>query len=141
MPLELKRHKNGIWYVRGTVIIWREGEHHSIPVFRSTKIRDEAQAGAVLRQIDKETAERNITGREPALTFSQAAARYVKLGGEERFLAKPKAHLGSIRIDQITQEMIDDAGLKAYPNSTATRCARARSATSPWPTCTSASAS
>lgn len=120
MPLELKRHDNGIWYVSGTVAVWRNGKSHSIEVRRSTKCRDERQADAVKRQIENEVAERNITGKEPALTFGQAATRYMKQGGEERFLEKPRAYLGSTRIDEITQEQIDDAGLKAYAN-TATR--------------------
>ena len=121
MPLEIHLHDNGIWYVRGTVAVWRSGKPHSIEIRRSTKVRDRAQAEAIKRQIENEVAERNITGREPALTFSQAAARYVTQGGEERFLAKPRAHLGALRIDQITQQHIDDAAVKAYPNSTATR--------------------
>lgn len=121
MPLKLDQHPNGIWYVTGTVTVWRGGEPHSIEVRRSTRSRDERQADAIKRQIESEVAERNITGKEPALTFSEAAARYVKQGGEERFLAKPKAHLGPIRIDKITQQMIDDEGLKAYPANTATR--------------------
>jgi len=120
MPLELKKHGNGIWYVSGTVAVWRNGQSHSIPIRQSTKCRDEHQADAVKRQIENEVAERNITGKEPAITFSQAAARYVKQGGEARFLEKPKAHLGAYRIDEITQTQIDDAGLKAYGN-TATR--------------------
>lgn len=115
MPLKLEHHDNGFWYVRGTVSVWKNGRPHSVPVNRSTKTRDEAQAGGILRQIEIEVAERNITGREPALSFSAAAARYVKLGGEERFLAKPLAHLGTYPIDQITQQILDDAALKAYP--------------------------
>lgn len=122
MPLEIKRdRKSGIYYVRGTVVVWRGGEPQTEEVRRSTFTRDEAQAEAIKRQIENAVAERNITGREPALTFQQAAARYLNQGGEERFLAKPIAHLGAMRIDQITQQDIDDAGVKAYPNSTATR--------------------
>ena len=121
MPLETRKHPNGVWYVHGTVTVWRGGEPHSIEIRRSTKTRNEAQADAIKRQIENEVAERNITGKEPALTFEQAAARYVKLGGEERFLAKPKLRLGPIRIDQITQAMLDDEALKSYPGSSATR--------------------
>lgn len=122
MPLDIYRHDNGFWYVRGTVSVWRGGQPHSVPVHRSTRSRDQSQAEAIKRQIENEVAERNITGREPALTFAQAAARYIEHGGEERFLAKPKAHLGLMRIDQIAQQDIDDAALRAYPTAaTATR--------------------
>lgn len=118
MPLKCKRHANGFYYVSGTVTVWRGGEPHTIEIRpRSTKVRDEAQADAIKRQIENEAAERNITGREPALTFSQAAERYIKQGGEERFLGKPSLRLGAARIDQITQQMLDDEAFAAYPNA------------------------
>lgn len=121
MPLDLKEHRNGFWYVTGTVVVWRDGQPHSVEVHKSTRTRDKNQADAIKRQIESATAERNITGKEPACTFEEGARRYVKNGGEERFLVKPIAHLGHMRIDAITQEDIDDAGLAVYPNSTATR--------------------
>lgn len=121
MPLKLDLHANGIWYVFGTVTVWRKGQPHSIEVRRSTRCRDEDQADGVRRQIENETAERNISGREPAITFRQAAALYVSQGGEERFLEKPKNRLGGLRIDEITQEAINEAGTLAYPDNTATR--------------------
>jgi integrase len=121
MPLDLRQHDNGIWYVFGTVTIWRKGQPHSVEVRRSTRCRDEEQADGVKRQIENQVAEQNITGREPAITFRQAAALYVKQGGEERFLEKPKNRLGGLRVDEITQQIIDDAGQKAYPDSTSTR--------------------
>lgn len=42
-------------------------------------------------------------------------------GGEARFLDAPKARLGGLRIDQITQQTLDDEANKAYPLNTATR--------------------
>lgn len=116
MSLELKLHANGIWYVYGTVTVWRSGKPHSVEVRRSTKVRDFDQAQAIRRQIENEVAERNITGREPSITFRQAAERYVRQGGEERFLERPLAALGNVRIDEIDQGMIDDAAVKAYAN-------------------------
>ena len=121
MPLDLYTHPNGILYVRGTVTVWRGGEPHPVAVHRSTRTRDPRQAEAIRRQIENEVAERNITGREPALTFAQAAARYLAQGGEARFLARPRAHLGAMRIDAITQADLDDAAVKAYPANADTR--------------------
>lgn len=117
MPLELKLHSNGVWYVYGTVTVWQHGQPNSIEVRRSTRSRDEAQADSIKRQIENEVAERNHTGREPALSFRQAAARYVNQGGEQRYLEKLRHHFGDIRIDQITQQYLDDAAHKAYPNA------------------------
>lgn len=116
MPLKIERHNNGIFYVSGTVAVWRDGQSHSIEVRRSTKTRDENQADAIKRQIENEVAERNITGKEPALTFEQAVKVYVAKGGSDRFLDKPKEYFRQHRIDQITQAMIDDKGLKLYAN-------------------------
>jgi integrase len=121
MPLKLDRHANGVWYMAGTVTVWRNGQPHSVEIRQSTRCRDEAQADGIRRQKEAQVAEQNITGREPAITFRQAAALYVKQGGEERFLEKPKNRLGGMRVDEITQQMIDDAGQRAYPDNTATR--------------------
>lgn len=120
MSLELKQHPTGFWYINGTVTIWRNGRANSQEIRKSTKTRDKREADAIRRQIESAVAERNVTGREPALSFNAAADRYVKNGGECRFLAKPRAAFGRLRIDEITQEMLDDAGTEAYAN-TATR--------------------
>ncbi|RVH74173.1 integrase [Sinorhizobium meliloti] len=126
MPLKITRHDNGIYYVSGTVTVWRNGKPHPVEVRRSTKSRDREQADAIKRQIENEVAERNITGKEPALTFRQAAKRYVEHGGEARFLRATKGGIFELHsrfnrlakkpVDEITQELIDDEGLRAYPN-------------------------
>ena len=80
MPLNLYQHDNGVWYVRGTVTVWRGGQSRSVPVHKSTRCRDEAQADAVKRQIEGEVAERNTRcsiprpGRRPKL-FTKLTAR------------------------------------------------------------------
>ncbi len=116
MPLEIKRHANGYFYVLGTVTVWRDGQSHSIDVRKSTKTKDERQAEGIRRQIENQVAEQNITGKEPALTFRQAVTVYLRKGGSDRFLDKPKAYFGNTPIDQITQNMIDDKGLEEYAN-------------------------
>lgn len=121
MPLELKQHDNGFWYVAGTVTVWRGGKAVSEEVRRSTKTRNRKEADAIKRQIEGSVAEQNITGREPAIPFNAAVDRYVKNGGEDRFLAKLRVAFGRLRIDEITQQMIDDEGMKAYPANSATR--------------------
>ncbi|MER8437602.1 site-specific integrase [Mesorhizobium sp. M1312] len=118
--LELKQRLNRYWYIEGSVTVWRNGRAVSKELRKSTKTRDGREADAIKRQIESAVAEQNITGREPAISFNAAADRYVKNGGEERFLDKPRAAFGRIRIDEITQELLDDEGVKAYPN-TATR--------------------
>lgn len=122
MPLTLTKRSNGYYYVTGTVTIWRNGEPDTIDVRRSTKTRDEKVADGIRRQIENAAAEQSVTGKKPALTFREAAARHVRQGGEARFIALPVAHLGSIPIDRITQQDMDDAAHDAYPTqSTATR--------------------
>lgn len=136
MPLELKLHRNGIWYISGTVTVWRDGRDHSIEVRRSTKVRDQRQADAIKRQIENEVAERNISGKEPSITFRQAAKKYVDNGGEDRFLkaqsvdgsiVRPfKLHhrfdeIANLTVDSIDQDIIDREGTKAYTNSSTRR--------------------
>ncbi|MFB2562462.1 tyrosine-type recombinase/integrase [Rhizobium sp. IMFF44] len=134
MPLKLKRdEKSGIFYVAGSVTIWRDGQPHSIEVRRSTKVRDEAQADAIRRQIENEAAERNITGREPTITFRAGAENYVRNGGEARFLrashkeGEPfRLHsrfdpIASKPLDQIKEELINTEGKKLYPNDSTRR--------------------
>ena len=122
MSLQLKQHDNGFWYVSGTVTVWRGGRSVSQEIRpRSTKTRDRNQADAIRRQIEGSVAEQNITGREPALTFNAAADRYVKNGGQADHLKKPRLAFGNLRIDEISQEMLDDAGVAAYPNSATRR--------------------
>jgi len=116
MPLTLEPDKkSGIYQIRGTVTVWTGGQPRSIEVRRSTRTRNRKEADAIRRQIEGEVSERSITGREPAITFEEAARLYQRKGGEARFLAKPLAHLGDHRIDEIGQPEIDDAALKAYP--------------------------
>ncbi|WP_152045447.1 tyrosine-type recombinase/integrase [Aureimonas psammosilenae] len=117
MSLELKRDpKSGIYQIHGTVTVWKGGEPHSIQIRRSAKTRDKGQADAIKRQIEGEVAERNYTGREPAITFAEAAARYERNGGERRYLTKVVAQLGKLRIDAIGQVEIEDAAFRAYPD-------------------------
>lgn len=121
MPLQLKQAENGYWYVVGTITVWKNGQSDTVELRKSTRTRNKDEADGIRRQIENEAAERNITGKEPAITFREAAERYEKNGGEKRFLAKPIDHLGSKRIDAITQQMIDDAGAKIYQNSATRR--------------------
>lgn len=116
MPLTLKRDRNsGIYYVRGTVTVWKRGRSSSVEVFKSTRTRDKAEADAIRLQIENAAKERNHTGKEPALSFKQASERYKKAGGGERFLEKVENRLGPYPVDEITQSMLDDAALAAYP--------------------------
>ncbi|NTH50518.1 site-specific integrase [Agrobacterium rhizogenes] len=134
MPLKLKRdEQSGIFYVTGSLAIWRNGQPHSLEVRRSTKVRDEAQADAIRRQIENEVAERNITGREPTVTFRAAAEKYVKDGGEARFLRASHKEGDPFRlhsrfdaiaakpIDQISEDLINGEGKKFYPNDSTRR--------------------
>lgn len=115
MPLTLTQRPNGYWYVTGTVTVWRNGEPDTIEVRRSTKTKDESIADGIRRQIENAAAEQSVTNRKPVLSFQEAAERYVKHGGDARFLDKPKHYLGSMRVDMISQQDIDDAAFKAYP--------------------------
>lgn len=134
MPLKLKKDDaSGIWYVSGTVTVWRDGQPHPLEIRRSTKVRDKDQADAIKRQIENEVAERNITGREPIVTFRTAAKKYVANGGEARFLRAShdddspfQLHsrfdvFAGTPLDKITDEVVENEGRKHYPNDATRR--------------------
>ncbi|PZO78482.1 MAG: integrase [Mesorhizobium amorphae] len=115
MPLKVEPHANGIYYISGTLEVWKDGQYHPVEIRRSTRTRNRKDAEAVKRQLEEQATERIHSNREPSPTFSQAAARYLKHGGSERYLEKVKAHLGHRRLDDITQAVLDDAAVVAYP--------------------------
>jgi integrase len=118
MPLTLIRRANGYWYVTGTVTIWRNGQPDTVDVRKSTKTRDEKIADGIRRQIENAAAEQSVTGKKPSRTVREAAQRYLKHGGEARFVDLVVEHLGSIPVDRVTQQDMDDGAHAAYPTQT-----------------------
>ena len=113
-----ERKGNRYYLVSGTLTWWQNGERRSHRFDRvSTGTDCEIQAEAIKAQLEAEIKERNTTGKAPSMTFNTAALRYIKAGGEDRFLTKILKRLEADPVNMLTQERIDSEGRKAYPNA------------------------
>jgi integrase len=111
--------KSRMWYIRGTVSWWKNGQQYSEQIDRSTKTDSEEAARGILRQIELEVLERNTTGKDPSITFGMAAADYLKNGGDDRFLDLPLDYFEHLPLDEITQQLLDEKARVAYPKAAA----------------------
>ncbi|WP_363346344.1 site-specific integrase [Methylocystis echinoides] len=116
MPLKLippRAGKSPNWTVRGT--------HLGVRVDRTTGASDKKLAGKVLAQIRDEIERGSFSGPKKA-TFANAALKYVRTGGEPRFVLKLAEHFGETPLERIDQAAIDEAAVTLYPRaSMATR--------------------
>jgi integrase len=111
MPLKLvpPRGKSPYWSVRGT--------HLRTYVDRSTKASDRATAAKLLK-LWKEEIELGTFARPGEPTFFDAAVAYMAETGNERFVRPVIEHFGKLRLREVTQQAIDQAAVKLYPNAT-----------------------
>jgi len=116
MPLKLDYPREGktpFYYVRGT--------HLGVFVNRSTKTADRALAKKELKRIEL-LIERGRYEEKPGPSFADAVTRYVRAGGDDRFLRLLLDHFQEMPLADLTQTAIDDAAAALYPNaSPATR--------------------
>lgn len=120
MPLKLippdPARRTPYFRVRGTYL--------GIYVDRSTKTGERGQARQIMRDW-KEQIERGEYGKPQAVepqgepTFASAAIAYMNAGGERRYLTPAINELGTTPLSQITQIVIDDAAVRAFPQATA----------------------
>ena len=109
MPLKLippRERKSPCWTVRGTYL--------RVYVDRSTKAADRATAAKVLK-LWKEEIERGTFAKPGEPTFLDAAVNYMAETGNERFVQPVVDHFGQTRLGEITQQVIDQAAVKLYP--------------------------
>jgi len=113
MPLKLippREGKSPYWTVRGTYL--------RVYVERSTKAADRATAAKVLK-LWKEEIERGTFAKPNEPSFLDAAVHYMAETGNERFVQPVVDHLGHMQLTEITQQVIDQAAVKLYPDGTA----------------------
>lgn len=111
MPLKLYPRPNGIYHIRGTV----QGERYD----QSARTRDRAEAEAIRANLEAEAFKRAVYGARAVATFAEAAIGYMKAGGEPDHLPPLLAKLGSKRLADINQMVIDElvAERKAKPST------------------------
>ena len=112
MPLKLvppRPGKTPYYSVRGT--------HLGQYVDRSTKSTLQTQAAKFLK-LWKEEIERGAFSRPSEPIFLDAAVNYLAANGEERFMEALVEHFGQSRLQDITQQDVDQAAIKLYPKGT-----------------------
>ena len=109
MALKLiKRHGSPIWYMRGTV----RGQ----TVDASTKTADKAQAEQVLALTAHRLFAGSVGVKVPA-SFREAAAGYVRGGGDDKYLPRLVEHFGARALAEIGQAEVEDAARVLYPDA------------------------
>lgn len=101
--------------VRGRLKVWRGGRLISVDIDKSTGTHRRGDAEIFRQQIEETARQQSLTGKPKAVTFGEAAARYMEAGGERRFLTRPLDYYEDLPVDEITDDMIFDDGLRAYP--------------------------
>lgn len=123
MPLKLippgDRKGSKVYYVRGTVTGYRNGQPVTVNVERSTRETRKREAEAARSQIEASVLEAIRAGHVDVPTVADLASRYMDRGGDTRFLAPIIRLLGETRASDLTQEAVDDAAAEAYPGRAA----------------------
>lgn len=123
MPLRLETYASGIYRIRGS--------HHGRRVDASAKTRIRADAQKVLEATERRIFEEAVFGKKPDRTFAEAAAGYMRGGGERDHLAPILARLGRLTLPEITQDEIDKTALALYPKDEAADATRLRKVYTP----------
>jgi integrase len=99
MPLKLYPRPNGIWHIRGTV------QRQRVDFSSRTRIRAEAEAIRAKHEAD--LFQRSVYGDKAVAEFAEAAEMYMRAGGERVHLAPLLLKIGTKRLADINQDVID----------------------------------
>lgn len=112
------RKATGVWYIRGTVHVWRDGRLVKIPVEQSTRTSDKAEAQGILEQRQTAIKGQNINNKTAAPPFSEWVANYMEGTGQGRFMERILDFYEKLPADTINDEKIMADGQRAYPGCT-----------------------
>lgn len=112
MPLKLKQ-RGKVWWIRGTV--------HGQEVNETTGAYDKEVAEAIRIKREAGLVSDHVYGPKATRDFSDAVTSYLEAGGDGRFLGTPTdgllGHFYSWRLNDITQNDLDEAASKLYPTA------------------------
>lgn len=119
MPLRLWRRtdeRSGNWYIIGSVPVWRDGKLR-LEQFKQTSTRtaDRGEAEGILLQLAAKYQRGNVENRDTPATVGDLVNAYLDAGKSERYLIPVIRLLGNLEAGQLTQQLIDREGRKAYP--------------------------
>src|SRR5262245_38828821 len=108
--LRIKRElkKSPYWYCRGTVA--------GITIYESTRTTDKRQAEAYRRRREAEVYDAAALGHQTVGTWSEAVNSYLDHGKSPRFLLPLVDRWGDKPLNEITQQVIDQAARDVYPH-------------------------
>lgn len=108
-----KRSRDKTFKMRGTI--------NGRRVEESTGFADKASAQQVLNarnaELDRHRLEVAVLGRSPAISFAEAIEVHLAEGGSKRFLNPLFDELGTVTVDKITQELVNNVARKLYPKA------------------------
>ena len=116
MPLRLENPRKG-----KTQFYRIRGAHLGIRVDRSLGVSDKRLAEKILRETIRKIEDDAKRGfdKPPGKPFYVGIKTYLASGGQNRFLAPLMSYFGEKPLEEITQEIIDEAAVTIYPQATA----------------------
>ena len=109
MPIKAKLRKSGFYYLRGT--------HLGVRVDRSSGTRSAEHAKILAAKEEREIFERYVKGPKAVATFAEAAADYLRAGGEGRYMTALITEFGMMKLCDIDQSMLDAVAIKLMPDA------------------------
>lgn len=109
MPLHVYQRPSGVFHIRGT--------HYGERIDRSSGSRSEREARIVADKWEAEIFERYVKGERAVCTFAQAAAGYMRGGGERTHLTPLLHAFGTMRLRDISQGDLDAFAAHYLPHA------------------------
>lgn len=108
MPLNLTQ-RNGIWFIRGKV--------QGITYDRSARTRSRSEAEALKAKIEADLFKRAVYGDRAVATFDEAVVLYIDAGGSPDHLDPLLDRIGSLRLADIDQALVDKLARQMKPDA------------------------
>jgi integrase len=109
MSIRAIKRPSGVYHLRGT--------HLGVRVDRSSGTRSREHAEILAAKEEKEIFERHAYGVKPTVTFAEAAAGYIRSGGEAEHLTRIIAEIGTARLRDLDQAALDALAVKIKPKA------------------------
>jgi integrase len=111
--LHTVQHKNGVWYIKGTV--------RGVAVDESTGLRDFEAADAIRVKREKELLDEAVHGKVAVTTFAEAYVNYIKSrpdggGSMAKHFPKLLEDLGDKRCSELTNKFVRDYAIARCPD-------------------------
>lgn len=109
MSVKAYKRPNGFYHLRGTYLGQR--------IDRSASTRSKQHADILAAKAEREIFERYVKGPEAVSTFAEAAADYLRAGGEGRYMTPLIERFGLTKLSAIDQAMLDLVAIELYPDA------------------------